>query len=274
MEKLLELDKDYCMALPVETEKLDSVEVYIKNQKDVADTLHCVLYSGKSVDTYCPAKQEKDLFFDIPANFEGYLKLQLDFDALTDEKCYIEFHHAKGLFLGASSEHLTGVVCFHINPPAKVDDFRNSPKIKVRRITDGICFRNVLPLQSPYKAENLLDGYSRPFGLPRMWMSEMKNEAYINLAFVKPSRVSEIQLILNSELEADVPKMKPKRLVTEYEIIVTGSDGKTIKTEVADNIYRFRRHKIDCESVENIRINVKENNGAPNMELFAIRLIK
>ena len=273
-DKFIPLDKDYCIVLPVETGTLDSVEVLIKNTSKESKKLRVVLYSGTCIDTYSPKEQVKELFFEIPGGFEGYHKLELGFSEFTDGKCYIELSRNEDIYIGMCDEHMTGVVCFNINPPAKADDFRNGPKIKMRRIPEGICFRNVLPVQNLYKAGNLIDGYTRPYSAPRMWMSEGTKNEYVNVEFKQTQKINEIQLFFNSELEVDVPKIVPQKLITEYEIVISDSNGNDKTIEVKDNVLRFCRHRFDALDVKNIRVNLKDNNGAPNMEMFAIRILK
>ena len=184
---------------------------------------------------------------------------------MPDRKVYVEFLKNEHIQLGISQFDLTGSPCFEENDDETAGIYIDGVGMKTV-YRENVCFQNVQPEQHMFCAENLLDGYTRPYGTAHTWISDGKKDEWVEIDFGTEKFVKEIQLIFNDDLKQDRPAVPQSTLVTEYIIQV---DNENI--HITDNIQRRNKFVID-KKVKNIRIQLLQNGGHPKFEMFGIRL--
>ncbi|MBE6650627.1 MAG: FAD-dependent oxidoreductase [Ruminococcaceae bacterium] len=264
LTSLFDLAEKHYLALPSLTDKLDSVDVYVKNNADTETTLFYNVYTGRLTESYLPTVllQKKELT--LPAGFEGYMTFALDAKGIKDKKAYVEFLKNDDVALGISDFALTGSPSFEYNDDETMGIYIDGVGMKLS--DKNVCFKNVLPKQPMFGTDNLTNDYTRPYGTANAWLSSAKDNEWIKLDFGDGKYIDEIQLVFNDDLTRDRPVLPPSTLIIDYDIII---DGK--KTEVRDNIYRKKSHKIG-DVVKKIEIKPLKNGGHPYFEMFGIRL--
>lgn len=270
-ESVLNSEKNYCIALPVK-DRLNSVEIRVKNSSDEAQQLTVSVYGGRRPENYVPEMHLKDITVTIPADFDDWVTLAADLCAPEDKKVYLMVKQQESLSFYCNEEKLTGVVTFSWQENNELQKYPKAGLFKMQRLEQNICFRAVKPSQSIYEAENLINSYSRPYGMPNIWMSEEEGEQSIRLDYSKPKNIDEIQLVFNTQLEYDNFNEMMPDLVKAYRLEITTQDGKKEQIEVTDNYLRCARHKIQKSCVTSVKIVCLETYGSPRFQMYAVKL--
>ncbi len=263
--ELMPLKMKHYLALPSLSDRLDSVDVYVSNTSDADAVLQYNVYTGKLVESYLPTVLICKKEINVPKAFNGYITLPLDANGLLDKKAYVEFLPNESVLLGISRHELTGSPCFEENDDETMGIYIDGVGMKTEYYKN-VCFKNVMPEQNMFSVDNLLNGYTRPFGISNAWMSETSDGEWIELEFDGEKYVEELQLIFNDDLKQDRPTLPQSTLVREYNVTV---DGKTC--HVSGNIQRKNSFAIG-KAVRKIRIELVKNGGHPWFEMFGIRL--
>ena len=259
----------YCLALPVE-EQLDSMEIRIANPGNSAKELKLAIFTGERPENYIPTRHVKDLSALIPAGFCGWWKVDPRMKAGRDRKIYLMFNET-GLLFGFGKK-LVGPVSFRWKENSELKRYPKTGPIMLNRIEQELCFRNIAPEQHMYAAKNLINGYSRPYGLPNLWASAGAGEQQIILSWDNPKKIQEIQLVFDTELEYENFNAPIPSLIRDYTLEIVSGDGQKSQQNVTDNYLRVRRHHPSFQSVRGIRLTLQSTWGVQNKRMYAVRL--
>lgn len=251
-------------ALRIGNGNAESAEIFLNNNGDETALEYCV-YTGKLVESYLPTILLNRYSVKIEKGFCGYKKLKLNAENLQDKKVYIKFLKHNSIYLGVTEQELTGALSFTENDDPTAGIYIDGVGMKITP-HENICFKNVLPNQNLYTAENLVNGYNRPEGLPYSWVSADKNDTVVELEYREPKYISEIQLVFNDNLKTDTRRNDMKTLIKDYFIFIDDE-----AEEVRDNILRVNKFSIG-RYIKKIRIVPLSNYGAAKFEIFGIRI--
>lgn len=258
------LDKGLCLALPVCTERLDSVDVKIRNRSDKAQLLGIRVFGGTRKENYIPEIELKSAAMEIGPDYDGWVTLELGCGRPADEKLYIVLEGAEALAVYANGERITGAVSFHYRPEEPA---------RLKRWEHSIAFKNVVPAQNMYDPQNVINGYSRPYGLPNVWASgHTAGKEWLELAFAAPKDVEELQLVFNPRLDLEHFDDPIETLVKDYDVMLTLADGSGQTLPVRENYLSLNKHRVDACGVTRIRLEFHTTYGSPFYEVFAVKL--
>ena len=134
-----------------------------------------------------------------------------------DDKIYIVLEGTASLAVYGNEEKLTGAVSFHYRPeePSRLKKFNKS-----------ICFKDLLPAQDMYNPGNVVNGFSRPYGLPNSWISERtEGQEWLEFSCASPKSLDEIHLVFNSQLDLEHFDDPIESLIQDYDMTLTFEDG-------------------------------------------------
>lgn len=273
------LDKEYVLALPIATGRIDSFQVKLKNFSADPQSLQVELYGGFRPENYIPEFFIKSIEVPVAGGFNGWITLPAGCDDLPDGKLYVLFRPNSNLRLYANNDKLTGAVSFTTGEIDCTSTAKYKGLKRLFRLRAGkqpytqICFTNVEPEQPVYQVENLLNGYSRPYGLPNLWMSATNTPGeFVELTFPNPTPIGELQLIFNTALEED--SVRPELFidgVKRYTLRLTLADGSVETERIGRCCQRVAKHRLD-KTVKSIKIIFEETYGSKYFELFAIKI--
>lgn len=276
-------DFDTGIALPVK-ERLESVKIGFKNTDAENDVEVAVkIYGGERKENYIAQKLLKEFTVKLEKGFDDWKKLDINCKPIGDDKIYILFEKNEKVEIYGTNRHLTGAYTFGISErivtPAhdtiKYKSALNSFRARDFKPVTEMCFKDVEPYCDIYSVENIINGYSRPYGTPNIWISETEakdSEQTITMTYDVPKEINEIQLVFNNLLEEDhTPNGTPYCLVKSYKLEVVCED-KTEVIEVNDNYQRINYIKQHFENVKQLKLTLKENYGSEYFELYAIKL--
>lgn len=272
-EDVLKLDNGICLAVPVVADKLDSLKVKVKNYTDIEQKLSIEILGGERPENYIPTDKIKDLELRVPASYDEWMSIPVSCWRPGDSKVYIVFEANSNLGLYDTSDQLTGVVSFKYSRRQLTKNDKRIAELK--RIDQNICFKDVLPVQNIYGVENILNGFSRPYGLPNLWISgdeSASSRPYIEMDFNAPKNINEIHLLFSTALEADHHHEEIKQLVKDYDIEVTEESGSKSVIHIKDNYLRLNKHKIERKKVKGLKFIFKSTYGSSYTEVYSVKL--
>ncbi|GGI44835.1 hypothetical protein GCM10008018_09080 [Paenibacillus marchantiophytorum] len=258
------LEKGLCLVLPIETSAAESVRIKIKNVSEYSEMLHVKLFGGDRKENYIPSCELKDYGLAIEAGHDDWITLDLGCEKPADDKIYIVLEGTARLAVYVNEEKITGAVSFHYKPevPSKLKKFNQS-----------ICFKDLLPSQIMYNPENVVNGYSRPYGLPNGWISERtEGGEWLELTFESPKNLEEIHLVFNSQLDLEHFDDPIESLIQDYDMTLTFEDGTEREIVISGNYLTLNKHKVDAQGVTRIRFDFSATFGSPYHEVFAVKL--
>lgn len=263
---LLPLERNTVLALPV-TGRLDSLCIRVRNAGASDVALRYKILQGDLPECYLPERVLGEKQVCVAGGSDGWVFLPVGEPCGRDGKVYIEFLPEKALFLYAGDESLTGVPTFFCEE--KQPDPRDHRSFVFTRSYDNIAFKDVLPVQEIYSAENVLSGYNRPYGRPNVWVSDGKGEQELIVRFAA-RYVEEIHLVFNTELEEDLITEQSRKVIRDYDLLIECESGVRI-WKVRDNYDRVNRFRV-AETARSITVRPLENYGALNFEIFGVKV--
>jgi hypothetical protein len=258
------LDQGLCLVLPIQTSAAESVRIKIKNSSEHSEALHVKLFGGDRKENYIPDSELKDYRLVIAAGHDDWITLELGCKKPADDKIYIVLEGTASLAVYGNEEKMTGAVSFHYRPEVPA---------RLKKLGKSICFKDLLPSQNMYNPENVVNGYSRPYGLPNGWISERtEGQEWLELCFASPKNLDEIHLVFNSQLDLEHFDDPIESLIQDYNLTLTLEDGTESEISIRGNYLTLNKHKVDAQCVTRIRIDFSATYGSPYYEVFAIKL--
>lgn len=126
----------------------------------------------------------------------------------------------------------------------------------------------VISLDGIYNAQCVLDGMSRPYGLPELWSAPIGTP--LTFAYEEPVYMDRMEIVFDTSLERDFcEKEMPPVLIRDYDLIIQGEDGRKI-VSVRENFKRVRSHFIG-QLVTELCIIPKAAYNSEYANIFAVR---
>ncbi len=260
-------DKDLYIAIPLTTDELESFDLGIENNTNKDTVLNYEILWGNRKENYIPESFVKKLSVTIKSNFDGFVKLNVNEKKGKDDKIYIRLIHNEDLSIKMTHEYLTGVLSFTVWQ--KEPDERDSRIYVPTRLRENICFKNVCPRQDIYNPNNVLSGYNRPYGLPNLWISNSKENEFLKISF-KEKKVSEIDLVFDTDLAEDIIEMQAPMVIRDYKLKISGSNFEK-EYNISGNYKRINKFVIN-ENINKIEFIPLENYGACAFNLFGVKV--
>ncbi|NOU73689.1 FAD-dependent oxidoreductase [Paenibacillus sp. LMG 31458] len=258
------LEKGLCLVLPIQTDSDESVRIKVKNDSERLETLRVKLFGGDRKENYIPVDELSGYSVDILAGYDDWITLDLGCKKPADDKIYIVLEGSANLAVYGNEEKITGAVSFHYRPeePSKLKKFNKS-----------ICFKDLLPAHNMYDPMNVINGYSRPYGLPNGWISERtEGHEWLEFTFAEPKNLEEIHLVFNSQLDLEHFDDPIEPLIKDYAVMLFFGDGTEREIKVSGNYLTLNKHKVNAKGVDRIRFDFIATYGSPYFEVFAVKL--
>lgn len=258
------LEKGLCLALPIQTNSGESVQIKVKNGSEQMESLRVKLFGGEWKENYIPVHELKSCSIDIVSGYDDWIILDLDCKKPADDKIYIVLEGSVSLAVYCNDEKFTGAVSFH---------YRTEEPAKLKKFNKSICFKDLLPAQNMYDPLNVINGYSRPYGLPNGWISERTvGQEWLEFTFTEPKNLDEIHLVFNSQLDLEHFDDPIGPLIKDYAFTLIFGDRTEREIKVRGNYLTLNKHKVDAKGVARIRFDFTATYGSPYFEVFAVKM--
>ncbi|MBE7059226.1 MAG: FAD-dependent oxidoreductase [Ruminococcaceae bacterium] len=275
-DEFMRAERDYALCLMCTTDKIDSIEIYAKGK----GKLNFKVFTGVHKETFIPEKLVNNGSVEIKK--EGWVTVPVNSSVGEDKKLYIVFEENNNIEFGVSKDKVMGAVSCRMH---RIDshDGRNHDSLPLNEKSTGythmdhiyedsrnILFKNIVPTQSAFGAENAVNGYARPYGRQNIWLPSSL-PATIVIQSEKPVNTKNISVIFDTQLDVDEKaKGIRKTLAKAYELKVYGENGTQVFV-CDDNYMRVARHKINQDKINKIEITIRESYGE-NAGIYGIRL--
>ena len=213
---------------------------------------------------------------------------------LDSEFLFIKFDgHGNGrLSLASGTDRLPGVAAMmqKVNPIPNMVDYETLEPLPFEWMKLGVplelrkystaaqpdrnwlfCFKTE-PAFEPYAAENINNGYLRPYRQPNLWISDGDEGQWFEMEFPEPVSFSDIRVTLDSNLNYRIRNLKPydfgviPEIAADFDILL---DGVKIAS-VRDNNQRYVKVAVPEQTGKILRFNMLKTNGSRNFGVYNI----
>ncbi len=274
----LPLDTDVAMVVPVDP-ALDSLQLLVDAAHDAVLTVE--LHDPLKPQNYLPLASIDSRSVPVTAGEKRWIDVPVDYRPDHAGNVIVVLRENSAISVHTADTALPGMIFFAHRDPAPdeewTEQFRSWKHILPRA---GLCLR--LGETSAYSASNVIGGYSRPYGGPRLWSSEdlaWDPEPWIQLTWPTPVELSEIVVILDADVEEDLINLHHHR--TPFESLPTLLNTYTLEAQsptgdwhpiatVQSNHHRTLRHPVSVTTTA-VRLKAQATNGTPRAQVVAIR---
>ncbi len=275
-EAMQPLNQSMALSLPLSGD-ISGICLYGSVQADTR--LHYHIYRADKPENYNPAVKLCSGIVPVKENAtEIYLPVDMH---LLPGHYFIELEENTDLVLAMSRFSFTGAITSRKkqnSDPTHVDCLTGQMKPQEWVVTQGcLCFR-VDGGHAAFGAENLKNGYTRPFAGSNIWHSADKKDQKIILRWDQNQHISRMNLFFDSNLnrfcrsaETDYTDLF-YRMVKDYKVCYKAGDGSTqTLCEVRDNIQRVNELHFDPICTDEITISLLDTHGQDFYSVYEIR---
>lgn len=277
-DRMQPLEDTYAVSLPL-SGRVEGVRLF---GKAIRDTVLCGhIYCSDKPENYQPAERVCSMKVAVPAsNVVTEICLPMDME-LAAGHYFIELEENTDLELAMSDYSFTGAITARKkqnNNPTHVDYQTGEMKPFEWAVTQGcLCF-HVDGQEEAFAAENLCNGYTRPYVGSNIWHSKDKNDQKITLHWEEPQHISKIKLIFDSNLnrfcrsaETDYTDLF-YRMVKDYDVFYKTRDGQIrLLRAVKDNFQRVNELDFETIYTDELVISLRETHGQDFFSIYEIR---
>ncbi|MGH4038751.1 MAG: FAD-dependent oxidoreductase [Sphaerochaeta sp.] len=278
MSSQMLLDESYGLILPFKNDQ-STVELCLNVLEDTE--LKLSLYSPSKKENYGPDIKLKEVSFEVKMtdSFE-WLSFYLDVEAING-KIFIEIEKNESIKMALSDDRLNGVD-FYRREFNEGDEFCSIDTLeKIGKKWEKL---NILPLfkeidDDIYGVSNIINGYSRNYEMPNIWISDSEDKMpTLNVGFKDSVSISNLQLTFDSSLNSFYDNLETKSEYREYPQTVSSyrvfyeKDGKKIEIAgVDDNYMRANRLSFETIQTDNLTFVFMSTNGYSRVGVYEIR---
>jgi len=268
-----ELRTPAAQLFPVSGDRIESVELLLKSERDSAVTLTCGLRPAESVYDVRPRPDLAAASALVPARWSGYVRFDFRRDVTPGRLYVVHLPRVEGISWALFSDvpdepALSPVGCTAAELPGPT---------RWRPITGGCHFgMRITPVQMPYGPGNVVRGTNRPDRWPNIYISDPARPlpAWIELRLAGARRFDTVQLTFDT----DINRHSRQRLfrypdcVKRYEVLVPQGGGWRRLAGEEDNYMRRRVLTFAPVTADRVRIVVHETNGCRSARIYEVRL--
>lgn len=266
---LSDLRTERAQIFPVTSDRIDYVELLIKNPNDFSTSIEVLI---QEVDNIWEMKDKniiKKIEVLIPCNSLSWVKVPINISVSANKLYKITVKSLDEAYWMYNDESPTGTA--------------SSSKLKDKWsiIQKGSYSMRIFPEVYPYQPENILSGVTRPEKWTNIWISDPKKDfpQFLEMHFNDEISFNEIQIVFDTNLNRTrmmtPPLFKAPECVKDYAIFYE-CEGKWIQIFNLKNNYQ-RKSKIifnDIYSTRKIRLEIYSSNGDPSARIYEIRIYK
>lgn len=277
-EHIQKLEHNMALSLPIKG-RVDSLNLYGKASQDTILRYH--IYSADKWENYNPAIE---LYYDIvPVEKSDTIEeivLPINLE-LPSGHYFIELEENSALELAMSKYSYTGAVTSIKKPNSDVSHV--DYKTGLMKEYDWVAMQGCLCFKAncekeAFGAENLHNGYTRPYKQSNIWHSNGKDNQWIKLCWDEPQQISNITIFFDSNLNrfcrsADKDNIDLfYRMVKDFTVYYKDTDGKKqLLRDVKGNFQRVNEICFETIKTDEIIVEFHETHGQNFYSVYEIR---
>ncbi len=276
------LERDYGIAIMLDSVRLDSAEFFLKNASERPVALSYRIFTGDHPETFLPSHLLCERSVEVPACHSGWLQFPIGTEVGADRKLYVVFLQTPGISVAYGGGRRLGAItmlfhtetcCEHMNHDSVPLDL-STGYIAFDHYNyhwQTICFRNLMPEQHLFSADKAINGFSRPMGGMNLWIPSGDLPQTLTLRARVPQKARRIAIAFDNELEFDRFHEMPPALVKCFTLTVkTEKETITFQEKAAWN--RYIVYDLPGDGVWEIRLTLEESYGG-RPGVYAVKLL-
>ena len=253
---------------------IQSIELCLSNENSVAETLEVQLFMAEHIWDYRvePSAPLASAKLTVPPGTNHWVKwaLNLELPATVAPGSFLRLDALanKHISWHASQKIIPGHMAMYAISPNRMRRFGNGHTLAYR----------IAPPQKPFAPAQVLSGVTRPHRTTNLWASDAMQALpqWLELNWVKPQKVSEVQLVfpghLVREYHAYAPFYRDPQCPRDYAIEIFAKGKWQPVLEIKDNYQRLRSHKFPAPiTADKLRIIITATNGDPSAAIYEMR---
>lgn len=265
------LDREYALALMPETEYVQSVKLWIGNPSQEDTLLEFAVLEGDHKETFLPQRIAGKRSRFVKAGFSGWLELAVNGRRGADGKLYLALKRSPSLEVGMTEEELIGAVTLRMYPEGECQECNHDsipldPACGYRYLDhrynrkENLAFRDLQPPQHVFAAQMALTPYTRPYGLPNLWLGEGEYPWTLTLTAEKPVIAEYMAVTFDTDLRSEPLDKIPECLVRDWDAAIRYEDGE-VNLSFKDNCRRQAVVPLERRAISRIRITIRRSWG-------------
>ena len=254
-----------------------------KKQAGQAAKLEFQILEGTHRETFLPERLVKTAEQTVEAGFRGWLRLGLNADRGQDGKIYLILKPNPDLWVGMTSAELPGAVTLRLYPEGACGECNHdsvplNPESGYLYLDhrynrwENMVFRGIFPPQRVFAPEMALTPYTRPYGMPNLWIGSGAYPRTLTLTAEHPVDAEHLAVTFDTDLRSEPLSELPGCLVRDFDVTVwmeestfreEGISRKNVifREEVWDNCRRQVRFLIKGKKIGKIEITIHRSWG-------------
>jgi len=276
------LNEDRLWMFPVVTPTLK--RAYVLLDSDQETEIHYTLYSGPDNGSTYPDEKLYTSSIRVQAGQRQWVELPMDVAIGRMGWHFLELKTNPRIKIHLGKNAPVGLKGYRVRLE---DPIRPNPFSKWKALSGmdlpAYCLR-LVPEQPVYRAENVINPWSRPTSVPNIWISQVTDFSqpqWIELNWRKPIRFSKISLLFDSSLDVHIfslwhqyDRNTMPSLVRDYRILALDESVQSWMelVKISSNYRRFRVHQFDPVVSSRLRFEVLGTHGINRAQVYGIRL--
>lgn len=280
------LVKDIAVVYPI-NENAEGISILLTATENTK--LEAELWDTGRKENYIPNALQDSCKVIVQAGEKLWVTLPLSWKPQDAQNAFLILKANSSIQLYETDERPTGALFFsNKEKPSvlkKLEDHDGArPVVKWSQKAFGykrFCFQ-ALSSQGIFDANQVINGFNRPYGGPNMWVSEPQNgEEWLQLSWDAPVEAVELHITFNDDLNEDLINLHHHRtpfdiipeLVKDYRVEANVNGEWVTLLQEKDNGRRKRVHRLNSPIVTGaIRLVVESTNGCPRAGVVEVRV--
>lgn len=202
-----------------------------KKQAGQAAKLEFQILEGTHRETFLPERLVKTAEQTVEAGFRGWLRLDLNADRGQDGKIYLILKPNPDLWVGMTSAELPGAVTLRLYPEGACGECNHdsvplNPESGYLYLDhrynrwENMTFRGIFPPQRVFAPEMALTPYTRPYGMPNLWIGSGVYPRTLTLTAEHPVDAEHLAVTFDTDLRSEPLSELPGCLVRDFDVTV------------------------------------------------------
>ena len=291
-EKWLALDVARAQIVPLTGNRLEAVEVFLKNEGDATETTVAL----QQIERIWDRNDGREIAcapLAVPAHFCGWLRVELGANVQADAPHRIVLGRAAGVSWSQSGASLAGTLAQFLyecegGPEAKnahlhcfsTDEVEIPAYKHWRQIGRAALALKLEPAPRPFAARMANNGCAWPEALPNLWMSDGAQPLpqSLSLHWAETREFNTVVLSFDSDLSMNgggrAPLSRAKECARHFRLYAETGQGENLVYECADNYQRRHTARFAVTSATALRLEILSTNGdgTEGARLYEIRV--
>jgi hypothetical protein len=267
------LDRDTILMFPTADDRLDTVRIHVRTKRPVR--IEYVLYQADPSGNFIPGVVRRRGAVRLKGAFRGPVEIPFQIPVLRGFH-WLELKACPGVVVGVTGERRPGIST-HRRGSQGGSNWWNDFSPWGHPIGENMAFA-LVPRHDAYAPVSVVNGYSRPFHSPNIWVSAQGLPQWLYLKWDRPRNISLVQLRFDTDLDQGYSNLWAKygantvpSCVRDYRIsALVGRRVKPLET-VRGNYQRLRECHARVKTTA-LRIEILATNGDPRAKIYEVRV--